>query len=162
MSHVHAFSYIHTFLFLLFDIKIAWYFSNCLSLSPSLSVSYVSFIMALKRKSTPSRNLLRSGASSSSSPSDPTPFHVWFHDEKAKSDFLKNFSWCDIHSERQVILLDFSYIDLPTVIHIGVRNHFVLSQSRSLLWSYRSSTSRCTDFITLYLSFLLKFGVYAW
>ena len=38
MSHVHAFSCIHTFLFLLFDIKIAWYFSNCLSLSLPLSV----------------------------------------------------------------------------------------------------------------------------
>ena len=34
--HVHAFLCIHTFLFLSFDIKTAWYFSDCLSLSLSL------------------------------------------------------------------------------------------------------------------------------
>ena len=35
MSHVHTFSCIRTFLFLSFDIKIAWYFFDCLSLSLS-------------------------------------------------------------------------------------------------------------------------------
>ena len=73
--------------------------------------------MAPKRKSTPSRNPLRFEASSSSSPFDPTPSHVWFRDEKAKSDFLENFSRHVIHSERQVVLLDFSDTDLPTVIY---------------------------------------------
>ena len=38
VSHVHAFSSIRTFLFLSFDIKTAWYFSDCLSLSLSLSL----------------------------------------------------------------------------------------------------------------------------
>ena len=38
-------------------------------------------------------------------------------DEKAKSDFSENFSWRDIHSERQIILLDFSDTDLPIVIY---------------------------------------------
>ena len=61
------------------------------SLSPSFSLSYVSCVMAPKRKSTPFLNPLSFGASSSS-PSDPTPSHVWFRDEKAKSDFLENFS----------------------------------------------------------------------
>ena len=91
--------------------------SLSLSLSLSLSVSYVSCIMAPKRKSIPSWNPLRFEASSSSSPSDPTPSHIQFRDEKAKLDFLKNFSRHGIHSEHQVILSNFSDTDLPTVIH---------------------------------------------
>ena len=70
--------------------------------------------MAPKHKSTPSWNPLRSGASISS---DPTPSHVWFRDEKAKSDLFKNFSRPVIHYQRQVILLDFSDTDLPIIIH---------------------------------------------
>ena len=57
----------------------------CLSLSLSLADS---LRMAPKRKSTPSRNPLRSEASSSS---DPTPSHVRFHDDKARQDFSENF-----------------------------------------------------------------------
>ena len=76
-------------------LKTAWYFSDYLSLSPPHTLVYS---MAPKRKSTPSRNPLRSGASSSSSsPSDPTPSHLPFRDEKAKSDFLENFSRRGIH-----------------------------------------------------------------
>ena len=88
-----------------------------LSLSLSLSLSHVSCIMAPKHKSILSRNPFRFGASSSSSPSDPTPSHVQFRDEKAKLDFLKNFSRHGIHSKRQVVLSNFSDTDLPTVIH---------------------------------------------
>ena len=117
MSHVHAFSCIRTFMFLPFDIKTAWYFSDCLSFSLSPSPSYVSCIMTPKRKSTPSQNPLRSRASSSSYPSYPTPSHVQFHDEVAKSNFLEYFSRRGIHLERQVILLDFFDTDLPTIIH---------------------------------------------
>ena len=73
--------------------------------------------MTPKRKSIPSQNPLRSGASSSSSPSDPTPSHIRLRDEKAKLDFFENFSRCGIHSEHQVILLDFSNTNLPTVIY---------------------------------------------
>ena len=51
--------------------------------------------MAPKRKPTPSWNLLRYEASTSS---DPTPFSVRFHDENTKSDFFKNFSQRSIHS----------------------------------------------------------------
>ena len=47
----------------------------------------------------------------------PIPSHVRFRDEKAKSDFLKNFSRRGIHSERQVVLSDFSNTNLPTVIY---------------------------------------------
>ena len=70
--------------------------------------------MALKHKSTPSRNPLRSGASTSS---NPTSSHDQFRDEKAKIDFFENFSRRGVHSERQVILSDFSDTNLPTVIH---------------------------------------------
>ena len=87
------------------------------SLSPSLSVSYVSCVMAPKRKFILSRNPLLSEASFSSSPSNPTPFHIQFHDEKAKSDFLENFSRQGIHLECQTVLLDFSNTDLPTIIY---------------------------------------------
>ena len=73
--------------------------------------------MALKRKSTPSQNPLRSEASSSSSLSDPTPSHVRFCDKKAKLDIFENFSRHSIHSKHQVILLDFSDTNLPTVIY---------------------------------------------
>ena len=69
--------------------------------------------MTPKRKSAPSRNPLRSGASSS----DPTPFHVWFHDEKAHQDFSENFSKRGIHLERHVTLSDFSDTTLPNAIH---------------------------------------------
>ena len=84
------------------------------SLSPFISLSCISCFMATKRKSTPSQNPLRSGASSSF---DPTPSSVWFHDERAHKDFSENFSKQGIHSERQVILSDFSVADLPTVIY---------------------------------------------
>ena len=70
--------------------------------------------MAPKRKSAPSRNPLRSGASSSS---NPTPSSIRFRDEDARKAFLENFSQRGIHSERRVILADFADTDLPTVIH---------------------------------------------
>ena len=70
--------------------------------------------MAPKRKSTPTRNPLHSGASSSS---DPTLFHIQFRDDDAFKAFSENFSRRGIHSERQVILSDFADIDLPSIIH---------------------------------------------
>ena len=68
--------------------------------------------MAPKHKTTPSQNPLRSGASSSNS----TPLHVRFCDEKAQKDFSENFSKHGVHSERRVILSNFSDTTLPTVI----------------------------------------------
>ena len=122
------FSCIRTIFFLFIDINCVWYFSACFSLSLSLSFSFslslslslslsVSCSMAPKRKSTPSRNSLQSGASSSSPSTNSTPSHIWFCDEKACTDFSENFSRCGIHLERQVILSDFFNTDLPTVIY---------------------------------------------
>ena len=70
--------------------------------------------MAPKRKSTPARNLLRFGASSSS---DPSPSTVWFRDDDAFKAFSENFSRRGIHSERQVVLSDFADTDFSSVIH---------------------------------------------
>ena len=83
------------------------------SLSLSLSIWLVCSMAPKKSKSTPSRNPFRSGASTS----DSTPSHIRFRDEKARIDFSENFSWCGIHSDHQVVLLDFFNTDLPTVIH---------------------------------------------
>ena len=103
--------------FYIFYIVSCWFFSDCLSLSLPLSISYVSCVIAPECKSIPSQNPLRFGASSSSTPSNPTTSHVRFRDKKAKSNFLENFSRHGIHSKRQVILSNFSDTDLPTVIH---------------------------------------------
>ena len=70
--------------------------------------------MAPKRKSTPARNPLHSGASSSS---DSAPLSLRFRDDDAHKAFSENFSRWGVHSERQVILADFADTNLPTVIH---------------------------------------------
>ena len=114
MSHVHAFSCTRTFNSLYFDIHCAVGTFLIVSLSPFISLSYISCFMAPKHKFTPSQNPLRSGASSSS---DPTPSSVWFCDERAHKDFSKNFSRHGIHLECQVILFDFSGTALPTFVY---------------------------------------------
>ena len=70
--------------------------------------------MAPKRKSTLTRNPLRSDASSSSNPS---PSNVQFRDDDAFKAFSENFSRRGIHSECQVVLSDFANTNLPSVIH---------------------------------------------
>ena len=70
--------------------------------------------MAPKHKSTPTRNLLCFGASSSTNPSHSI---IRFLDDDAFKAFSENFSRRGIHSKRQVVLLDFADTDLPFVIH---------------------------------------------
>ena len=115
MSHVHAFP-MHTYLvFNIFDIiVVAWDFSDCSSLFLPLILFMLVVSMASKRKSTPARNPLPSSASSSS---DPSPFNVRFRDDDAFKAFSKNLSRQGIHSECQVVLLDFANTDLPSIIH---------------------------------------------
>ena len=104
--------------------ELLWDFSNCLFV-PSLSLLFTLVVsMAPKRKSTPSQNPLRSGASSSS---DPTPSHIRIHDEDARKDFSENFSRRGVHSERRVILADFADTNLPIVIHSRDGSHYVIS-----------------------------------
>ena len=114
LDWAHAFSCIRTLHSLYSNILNC--FGTFLIVSFSLSRSFLcqSASMAPKCKSTLSWNPFHSEVSSSS---EPTPSHVWFHDDKAKLDFFENFSRCGIHSEHQVILLDFSNTNLPTVIY---------------------------------------------
>ena len=70
--------------------------------------------MAPKHKSTPARNPLHFDASSSF---DSAPLSLQFHDDDAHNPFSENFSRRSIHSKRQVILVDFTNTNLPTVIH---------------------------------------------
>ena len=89
MSYVHAFSYAYVFLFNILDIfETAWEFFDCHSFSPSLLFTLVVF-MAPKRKSTPARNPLHSGASSSS---DSAPLSLQFRDDDAHKAYSENFS----------------------------------------------------------------------
>ena len=115
MSHVHAFP-MHTYLlFNIFDIiDVAWDFFYFSFLFLPLFLFTLVVSMIPKRKSTPAWDLLRSGASSSS---DPSPSNVQFCDDDAFKAFLENFSRWGIHSERQVVLLDFANTDLPSIIH---------------------------------------------
>ena len=70
--------------------------------------------MAPKHKSTPARNALHSGASSSS---NSAFLSLRFRDDDAHKVFPENFSRWGVHSECQVTLADFADTDLPTVIH---------------------------------------------
>ena len=90
MSHVHAFP-MHTYLiFNIFDIiDIAWDFSDCSFLFLPLNLFTLVMSMTPKRKFTPVRNPLRSGASLSS---DPSSSNVLFRDDDAFKAFLENFS----------------------------------------------------------------------
>lgn len=86
-----------------------------MSLFLSLSHSFTLVVsMAPKHKSTPARNPLRFGASSSS---DSAPLNLRFRDGDAHKAFSEKFSRRGVHSERQAILTDFADTDLPSVIH---------------------------------------------
>ena len=112
-SCIFLHTYFQFFIFLYF-----YFFSAFLRvfLCPSLLLALVCS-MAPRCKSIMSQNPLHSGACSSSSPSDLTPSHIKFRDDKAHKEFLENFSWRSIHSERQVVLSDFPDTDLRTVIY---------------------------------------------
>ena len=94
-SCIFLHTYFQFFIFLYF-----YFFSAFLRvfLSPSLLLALVCS-MAPRCKSIMSQNPLHSGAPSSSSPSDLTPSHIKFH------------------SKCEVVLLDFSGTDLPTIIY---------------------------------------------
>ena len=114
MSHVHAFP-MHTYFFSIFLIylKLLGTFLIVILSLPLCSFTLV-VSMTRKRKSTPTRNPLHSGASSST---DPSPSTVRFCDDDAFKAFSENFSRQGIHLELQVILSNFADTDLPSVIH---------------------------------------------
>ena len=115
MSHVHAFLMHTYFIFIIFSIIVAaWDFSDCLFLFLPLFLFTLVVSMAPKCKSTPTRNPLRFGASSST---DLSPSNVWFRHDDAFKAFSENFSRQGIHSKHQIVLLDFADTNLLSVIH---------------------------------------------
>ena len=100
--------------------------------------------MAPKCKFTPSRNPLRSGTSSSS---DPTPSHLWFHDDDAHKAFSENFSRQDVHSEHQVIWRTSPTLTFPLSFTVRNGSHCVMSRSLVLSCSFKSFTPTCTRLI---------------
>ena len=116
---MHA--YLHFFIFLYWFV---WCFSASLFLPLFLALVCS---MAPKRKSTPSQNPLRSGASSSSSPSDPIPSHIWFSDDK----LVKTF-WRTSHDEAFIqnaksLYRIFSILTFPLSSIVRVKSHYVAS-----------------------------------
>ena len=114
MSHVHAFP-MHTYS--LFNILVLFELLGTfliVFLSFPLFLFTIVVSLAPKRKSTPARNPLHSGASSSSG---SAPLSLQFRNDDAHKAFSENFSRRGVHSERQVILADFADTDLPSVIH---------------------------------------------
>ena len=112
--HVTCSCISHTYVLSFPYIWIASDFSDFSSLFLPLNLFTLVMSMAPKRKSTPAQNPLRFGTSSSTNPS---PSNVQFRDDDAFRAFSKNSSRRGIHSKRQVVLLDFADIDLPSVIH---------------------------------------------
>ena len=114
MSHVHAFP-MHTYSYfnILIIFKLLWTFLIVFFSLPFFLFTLVVSI-APKHKSTPARNPLHFGASSSF---DFAPLSLPFCDDDAHKAFSENFSRQGVHSKRQVILSDFTNTNLPTVIH---------------------------------------------
>ena len=100
--------------------------------------------MAPKRKSTPTRNPLHFGASSSS---DSTPLSLRFYDDDAHKAFSENFSRCGIHSKRQVIWQTSPTLTFPLSFTVGNGSHCVTSRSHVLSCLSRSFTPTCTRLI---------------
>ena len=98
--------------------------------------------MAPKRKYILAWNPFHSDASFSS---DSAPLTLRFRDDDAHKAFLENFSRRGVHSERQVILVDFVDTDLPIIIGNG--SHCVTSWSLVLSCSFKSFIPTCTGLI---------------
>ena len=107
----NMFMHCHALHFILFFFPMPYSPAVCVCVS--LSLSRFSFLLMAPKKSVPSKNSIRRCGPSSSSSAPSLPNFVRFHDEKAKDDFFENFSNWVIHSERQVILSNFSDTSLP-------------------------------------------------
>ena len=140
---MHA--YLHFFIFLYWFV---WCFSASLFLPLFLALVCS---MAPKRKSTPSQNPLRSGASSSSSPSDPIPSHIWFSDDK----LVKTF-WRTSHDEAFIqnaksLYRIFSILTFPLSSIVGVKSHYVASYHLS----FRDHTGVLLQYARIWLFCIL-------
>ena len=144
ISHAYILSFQYTCF-----IWIAWDFFDCLSFFPPLSV------YEPKRKSTPARNPLHSGASSSS---DSAPLSLRFHNDDAHKAFSENFSRRGVHYAKSYRRTSLT-LTFPLSFIVGNGSHCVTFQSLVLLCLFRSFTTTCTRLIVQYLSSLLAFEV---
>ena len=132
-------AYVLSFLYIWY-IWFAWDFSDYSSLFLPLNLFTLVVSMAPKHKSTPARNSLRSGASSST---DLSPSTVRFRDDDAfksfsrtspNEAFIQNVkSFC-----RTLLTLTF-----PLSFTVGDGSHFVTSRSHVLSCLSRSFTPTC-------------------
>ena len=147
------FSCICTFIYLYFDIDLCWCFSMCFLLSLFLLVSCS---MAPKRKSTPSQNPFRFGASSSF---DTTPFRYSSMMIKLERTFRRTFHNEAFIQNAKSFFWIFSILTFPLLSTVRVRNQCVASRSLVPPWSYINFTPICTDLIILYLILSLALEV---
>ena len=127
----------HIFFLLWTVLELFWLYLSF----PFLFLFMLVVFMAPKRKSTPARNPLHSGASSSS---DHASLFLRFCNDDAYKAFTKNFSWRGIHSERRVIIGHFADTNLPT--NSGV----LLQHARD--WPFRTSFFLLVFEVFLFLS----------
>ena len=114
MSHVHAFpTHTYSLFNMIVIFELLRTFLIVFLVLPLFLFTLV-MSMAPKCKSTPAWNPLHFDASSSF---DSAPLSLRFRDDDAHKAFSENFSRRGVHSECQVILADFTDIDLPIVIH---------------------------------------------
>ena len=147
-----------TFKFLYSYILSCWCFSNYLSLSLPLSLSYVSQLYGTQTQIY----------------SIPEPSSFWGHRILLLTLHLLMYGSVMIKPERTFrrTFLDEAFIwntkssywvspilTYPLSFTIGVGGHYVTSQSLVPLWSYKSFTPICMDLILLYLISSLAFVV---
>ena len=161
MSHVHAFSCIHTFNSIYFDIFVSGAFLIVfLSFSLSLPLTLVAswhLSISLFRPGTlfvPEHLLLLFHLT----PLLLTSSFVMRRPNRTSlrtshnAAFIQNTkSFCQTSLTLTCLL--------SSTVRVG--SHYVARRSCALPWSYRSSTPICTDLITLYPSLSLTFRVYA-
>ena len=159
MSHVHALSYIHTFIYLYFDIDLCWCFFACFFLSLSLSLSLSRLVTLWHPNKNPlrPRTLFVLGHLLLLTPLLLTynfvmikpvrTFQRTCHD-KAFIRSAKSFYW------------NFPILTFPLSSTVRVGSHCVASRSLVPPWLYRSFTPTNTNSILQYLSLSLAFKVH--
>ena len=160
----HMFMHFHAYVpssFYIFYIVSCWFFSDCLSLSLSLFLTLVALWYL-------NVNLFRLGTFFILGHLflllHLTPFSFTYSFMMRRPNQTSQRTFHDVAFIRNAksfyqISLTLTY---PLSSTIGVKSHFVTSQSHALPWSYMSSTPICTDLIILYPSLSPAFGLYAW
>ena len=144
MSHVHAFS-MHMYFFS-HILTIMNCFGTFLIASFSLPIFLFTLVvsMAPKHKSTPARNPLRSGASSSS---DSAPFSLRFRDDDAHKAFSENFLDEVFIRNAKLFWRTSLTLTFPLSFTVGNGSHCVTSWSLVLSCLSSNFTPTCTRLI---------------